>query len=186
MTNRACPSCRERSCSRESSARSRTSHLCPSSCSCSSAKAGQHIVKVWHRSISDATARDDTLSMSSEKRQVCDFGCGNFNLSLWMSLAWFSMEKWPSGSLWEWKRYRNKRESKEGTHIIGFGLRHRHPLVDTQGRVSDSHPFLLPACEAKAKLTHKAPHLNTPYAKHCFSYMFNLEMTQIQTSFDKF
>lgn len=48
---------------------------------------------------------------------------------------------------------KSDREILQGvrTHIIGFGLRHWHPLVDTQRRVSNSHPFLFPAKEQKPR-----------------------------------
>lgn len=59
---------------------------------------------------------------------------------------------------------------KEGarTHVIWFGLRHRHPLVDAEGRVSNSHPFLLPVQEQKPKPTQRKttrPHDRSYYSQ---------------------
>lgn len=39
------------------------------------------------------------------------------------------------------------------THVINFWLRHRNPLVDSQGCVANSHPFLLPAGNEEEPVT---------------------------------
>lgn len=133
-THHACPSSPGRSCSPGSSALSRTSHLCPSSCSCSSTATGNNKSDAGVRSGGRRSGRNDPLQMTGkeEKKQK--------TIS--------SLQRVTRGPRLCSPPVTSEQEVR--THVVRLGLRHRHPFVDAEGRVSYGHPFLLPVKESEA------------------------------------